>query len=1098
MLRLLFRVHFLFLVLMFPALLCGQEKSIDEQSVDAISHPEGLDVSLWAGSDQLSNPVAFTFDNQGRMFLCETFRQNKGVEDNRGHMDWLDDDLAAQSLEDRLAYFKHHLGDELAAYEAEEDRITVISDEDGDGRADKDWVFADGFSSALTGTGAGVLVLGNDVYYTCIPDLWKITDADGDGLSDQQQSLHYGYGVRVAFRGHDSHGLVLGPDGRIYFSIGDRGYNIRTKDGRELKDPESGAVFRCELDGSGLEVFATGLRNPQELIFDTAGNLFTGDNNSDSGDEARWVHVVEGSETGWRMAFQYLSDRGPWNREKLWHPRHEGQAAYIVPPIVNFADGPSGVTYYPGTGLGKKYNGTFFLCDFRGDASISGVRSFKLKPAGASFEMTQPDKFLWNVLATDIEFGPDGGLYATDWIEGWEGVNRGRVVRITNPKLIDSKQVKNVQALLAMDMTQEKPGKLVPRLGNPDRRVRMKTQLELARREAVGFLARVAKNSSKKRLARMHAIWGLGHVARKTTNARKRRTAVAVLPELMTAKDPWLRAAVVTVMGDLGDREFAEPLQTALQDEDLRVRSLAAIAIGKTGAEQVVDSLVSMIADNNDQDVVLRHAGVMGLLGAASEAEVTALSADTRRSVRLAAVLVLRRMKSPQVAEYLSDADPLIVLEAARAIHDMPISDAMPTLAGLIHSPTRDEALLRRVLNANYRMGGAEQATAVASVLRADVPDVFKLEAIDMLGHWETPSNRDRVLGMWRPLESRSADPAREAIRQVLLDGDAVAAASTDVKANLIELAANLGLEEIVTSVRQSIGNSEFDPTQRANMLSSLVALDGSMAIGDVTNSLQDASAVVRSRARELLLELDPKRGVKELRDVLTDGQTIERQSAWAALSSMGEAEDTGVRTVLKELDLESVPADTRLDVVEAARRLGMDEVASRMLKPLQDLPYGERHLTVLGGDPARGEEIFRNNVALSCLRCHSVGDSGGNVGPNLAGIGKTKTADYLLESIMDPNKQIAEGFGTLIVVTDDGLQYQGLVQKEADDLIHMIDADGNRFHIVKEEIIARKNGKSAMPEELTKSLTNFQLRDLIAYLVSLKTPWVKEAGHEE
>ena len=168
MLRLLFRVHFLFLVLMFPALLCGQEKSIDEQSVDAISHPEGLDVSLWAGSDQLSTPVAFTFDDQGRMFLCETFRQNKGVEDNRGHMDWLDDDLAAQSLEDRLAYFKHHLGDELAAYEAEEDRITVISDEDGDGRADKDWVFADGFSSALTGTGAGVLVLGNDVYYTCI------------------------------------------------------------------------------------------------------------------------------------------------------------------------------------------------------------------------------------------------------------------------------------------------------------------------------------------------------------------------------------------------------------------------------------------------------------------------------------------------------------------------------------------------------------------------------------------------------------------------------------------------------------------------------------------------------------------------------------------------------------------------------------------------------------------------------------------------------------------------------------------------------------------------------------------------------------------
>lgn len=1097
MLRLLFRVRFLFLVLLSPALLWAQEKSIDEQSVDTISHPEGLDIRLWAGSDQLSNPVAFTFDNNGRMYVCETFRQNKGVEDNRSHMDWLEDDLAAQSLEDRLAYFQKHLGEELAAYEVEEDRITVISDEDGDGRADKDWVFADGFNSALTGTGAGILVQGNDVYYTCIPDLWKITDADGDGLSDQQQSLHYGYGVRVAFRGHDSHGLVMGPDGRIYFSIGDRGYNIRTRDGRELKDPESGAVFRCELDGSGLEVFATGLRNPQELVFDTAGNLFTGDNNSDSGDEARWVHVVEGSETGWRMAFQYLSDRGPWNREKLWHPRHEGQAAYIIPPIVNFADGPSGLTYYPGTGLGEQYKGTFFLCDFRGDAAISGVRSFKLKPSGATFEMTQPDKFLWNVLATDIEFGPDGGLYATDWIEGWEGVNRGRVVRITNPELINSKQVKNVQALLAMDMTKEKSGKLAQRLGNPDRRVRMKTQLELASREAVYFLARVAKNTKKGRLARMHAVWGLGHVARKTTDAMKRRNAVAPLPELLSVGDAWIRAAVVTVMGDLGDQQFVEPLRTALQDEDSRVRSLAAIAIGKTRSAQVVDSLISLIAANNDQDVILRHAGVMGLLGTASEAQLTGLSTDSRSSVRLAAVLVLRRMKSPQLEKFLADSDPLIVLEAARAIHDMPIPSAMPALAKRISLATQDEALLRRILNANYRIGGAEQADAVASVLRADVSDVIQLEAIDMLGNWETPSNRDRVLGMWRPLEPRAADPAREAIRQLLLDGDGIAAASTGVRAELIALAAKLGLKEIVTSVRQAIGNPDFDPAQRANMLTSLVALDGSMAKDDVTNALQDGSALVRSRARELLLELDPLKGVQELRDVLMDGQTVERQSAWATLSSMDEADTAEIRKVLTQLELQSVPEDTRLDVVEAARRLGMDDVVDRMVSPLMDLPYAERHLAVTGGDPARGEEIFRNNVALSCLRCHSVGDSGGNVGPNLAGIGKSKTPEYLLESILDPNKQIAEGFGTLIVVTDDGLQYQGLVQKEADNLIHMIDADGKRFHIVKEEIIVRKNGKSAMPEDLTKSLSNFQLRDLIAYLVSLKTPWVEQAGHE-
>ena len=164
----------------------------DLRAVESIRHPEGLQLRLWADSSQVSNPVAFTFDSQGRMYICETFRQNKGVEDNRGHMDWLDDDLAAQTVEDRLAYFKKHLEDGLRAYEIEEDRITIVADEDGDGRADKDWVFADGFRDALTGTGAGVLVRGSDVYYTCIPKLWKLQDQDGDGAAENRVALHHG------------------------------------------------------------------------------------------------------------------------------------------------------------------------------------------------------------------------------------------------------------------------------------------------------------------------------------------------------------------------------------------------------------------------------------------------------------------------------------------------------------------------------------------------------------------------------------------------------------------------------------------------------------------------------------------------------------------------------------------------------------------------------------------------------------------------------------------------------------------------------------------------------------------------------------------
>ncbi len=162
--------------------------------------------------------------------------------------------------------------------------------------------------------------------------------------------------------------------------MGDRGLNVKSGDDHfELAD--TGSVLRCELDGSNLEVVATGFRNPQDLVFDENGNLFTGDNNSDSGDLARWLHIVPGADYGWRMAYQYLPDRGPWNRERLWDADNLNRPAYVIPPVANIGDGPAGLAYYPGTGMSGSYRGNFFMCDFRGAAGMSGVRTFKAQTA---------------------------------------------------------------------------------------------------------------------------------------------------------------------------------------------------------------------------------------------------------------------------------------------------------------------------------------------------------------------------------------------------------------------------------------------------------------------------------------------------------------------------------------------------------------------------------------------------------------------------------------------------------------------------------------------------------------------------------------------
>ena len=149
---------------------------------------------------------------------------------------------------------------------------------------------------------------------------------------------------------------------------------MKTKEGKTLAFSDEGAVFRCEPDGSYLEMFCHGLRNPQELAFDNLGNLFTGDNDSDQGDRERWEYLVEGADYGWRVGYQHNplgNDHNPWLAEHMWEPRREGTPYYILSPIMNIPDGPSGVAYYPGTGLPEEYKGAFFVCGFKGSSARS-------------------------------------------------------------------------------------------------------------------------------------------------------------------------------------------------------------------------------------------------------------------------------------------------------------------------------------------------------------------------------------------------------------------------------------------------------------------------------------------------------------------------------------------------------------------------------------------------------------------------------------------------------------------------------------------------------------------------------------------------------
>ncbi|MBC7979493.1 MAG: PQQ-dependent sugar dehydrogenase, partial [Armatimonadetes bacterium] len=546
----------------------------------------GLKVSLFADESLISHPVAFCADEKGRFFVAESFRfmePNGAWSDIRPRMDWLDEDLACRNLEDRQKLYLSRLGPKISEWKQLSERIRLIEDRDRDGKADHASVFAEGFNDILDGTAAGIMARKGTVWFTCIPSLWQLRESAGSGKADLKKSLHRGFGVRLGYLGHDLHGLCIGPDGKLYFSIGDRGTYIEKDVARVVDLPDTGAVFRCNQNGSNLEVFATGLRNPQELAFDKFGNLWTCDNNADHGDKARGVYVVEGGDSGWRVGFQHVTYPivlGPWNSEKLWHPSWKGQSAAIVPPIANFAQGPSGVAYYPGTGMGAEFEDKFLVCDFLGDNG--GIHSLSVQPKGASFELTGSSHFVWRIPATDVEFGPDGSVYACTWNGNVDAQSLAYIYKISNPLSDVDTQVSETQRLLAEGMSRRSDMELAKWLDHKDMRIRREAQFGLVERglAAVTTLEKVLPRPET--LPRLHALWGLGQIATKFPKQRTRilKSVIAALeyPDLE------VQTQAAKVLGDTGHQEAFDPLADLLSGTSApRVRFFAAQSLGKLG-----------------------------------------------------------------------------------------------------------------------------------------------------------------------------------------------------------------------------------------------------------------------------------------------------------------------------------------------------------------------------------------------------------------------------------------------------------------------------------------------------------------------------------
>ena len=1080
-----------------PDLPDGTEKATKQ--IAGFRVPAGLKVELYAAEPKLASPVAISIDEKNRVYVAEEYRFSAGTEENRTRGFLLEDDLQLKTVDDRLAMYKKHaakFNGGMDWFSKHADQVRLLEDTTGSGRADKSTVFAGGFNDPLDGLAAGVLAHNGDVYLTNIPNLWKLKDTKGTGIADKREALLTGFGVNCAFLGHDLHGLVFGPDGKLYFSIGDRGFNVTSKEGKTFTGPRTGAVFRCNPDGTEFEVVHRGLRNPQELAFDQYGNLFADDNNCDKGDHARLVYVVEDGESGWNMAYQSIPApymAGPWFAERLWHLQHVGQPAYIVPPVGKIGTGPSGFTFTSGTSLSERYKNSFLMCNY---ASGAGIEAFKVKPQGAGFEIVDYHDFLKPNMATDCEFGYDGKLYVSDFVNlDWTGKSLGgRIYTVFDPKKQTDPVVEETKKLFAEGFEKRSVKELVKLLNHPDQRVRLRAQFALAKRGGPEVLDALttALQFGNPTLARVHAIWCFGQLAKTDRNALNAVIPLTVDPELE------VMAQVAKVLGDANEQSSSKRLLEAISHADARGKFFIAQSLGKLKHKPAIGPLFDVLKANADKDTYLRHACVAALARIGDADAVNAKAADSSASVRLGVVLVQRKLKDSRVAQFLTDADPLVRTEAARAVHDLPLMDVYPVLAailpGLGNAPGQDDALVRRAISANYRLGGVENAKAVVSIVtNPNFSTAVRTEAVGALRDWAEPPQRDRVTGFWNPLGKRDAAIVRGVLEPAI--PDLLAKTTGQLQTDAVSLIAKLGVKaDEATFVAWSA-----DSTKSANTRVAAIRylaerkskkLDAVLAAG-----LKDESSVVRAEVRDVLVRTDAVQHVPILTAVLDDPKstTFERQRALASLGWVkGPVAGPALDGWAERLAVGAVPAELRLDVLDALKANPgptRDKFRTTFDAAEPKDPVGRFRNALVGGDAERGRDIFFGHTAAQCVRCHKIAGVGGDAGPELTDVVKRnpeKTREHILESLVLPSAKLAVGYASVTLDLADGRVIGGIITTEDKKTVTVKTPEGKLLVVPVGDIDKRTVQPSSMPA-MDKTLTPREVRDLIEYLSTVK-----------